>query len=552
MTDYTFDGAQDLIIDDFIFADDTLIFNLPASEVATVFAVGDAVVITTTSGATLTMAGVTLSDFATGQIAMQPAADFIVVGSNAADTLSVESAGSVVTALEGNDSVIGSGGGDVLFGNQGDDIIFGNGGDDRLYGGQGDDSISFGYGGPTLLRAPLNEQVLVVGGMGRDVIEGQVTGSATIYGGSETGQPGDGSDDIYLWLTPGAQVSIMADAGNDYISVMGDSMASETSALIDAGAGNDRIYGDYSGATGIIGGLGSDEVYIYATGQVVVLGGTDLADARDGADMINIDLGRGEGESESMSSATIFGNAGNDQITVSSEGPALVYAHGGKGTDIIRAWGLGEGSEISGGVGSDQIETFVAEGGTTIYGGGGKSSAEDGTDFIFSNVAAGASVTVYGNGGDDMIVVDGQGDAIIRGGKGGDTLSADGEGRFVLTGGTDADTFIFNTASTTAATLSKITDLNFDEDFVGSNASIETLVEVTGLADSFDDLILLASPDTLEGDEATLITIEDGEYAGSYLAYERDGESLQIVDVTGYTGDVDVGIFVPSTGYLIG
>ena len=129
-----------------------------------------------------------------------------------------------------------------------------------LYGGLGPDTLSGGSGNDHLVA--YGSQDLLKGGSGNDTLEGGL-GHDTLYGeggsdrisdwyGENLLYGGDGSDRL------GGSVKILdTGAGNDQI----DGFIAED-GLIDAGPGDDRIYGEYAlGVTTVVGGLGSCLLY---------------------------------------------------------------------------------------------------------------------------------------------------------------------------------------------------------------------------------------------------------------------------------------------------
>ncbi len=84
-----------------------------------------------------------------------------IIGTEGADELTADPAGSTLLGLGGNDSLIGAIGDDSLVGGAGNDTIRGIGGDNTLHGGAGDDFIYGGDGNDTIR-----------GGAGNDYLTG--------------------------------------------------------------------------------------------------------------------------------------------------------------------------------------------------------------------------------------------------------------------------------------------------------------------------------------------------------------------------------------------
>ena len=125
-------------------------------------------------------------------------------------------------------------------------------------------------------------------------------------------------------------------------------------ARIDAGAGNDRIYGSY-GADTIYGGSGSD----YINGSPGVIAGTNRTAEQQAEDRDFLVGGAGRD--------VVVGMAGDDIIHTGEVGEHLLTAGSGEAGDVA-----------SGGLGDDKIYGSIAndllagsEGGDTVYGGAG-------------------------------------------------------------------------------------------------------------------------------------------------------------------------------------
>lgn len=612
MATFVFDGSQSLTIPNFDVDADRIVFDdLEVSDIATIVDSPNGATINTTSGTSLVFAGLTLAQLS-GLDSLP--ADFIIVGTNGANDIDINANenGAVVVALGGNDTVAGAGSlDDLIFGNTGNDTLIGNGGSDRIYGGQGNDIIAL-----TGIDAAANPtidvdavQSLAVGGLGSDTIvvagatagpdtaatpTGFFTGSVTVFGGNEAGDPTDSADNISVSLAGDASALIFGNGGNDTITLDVDATEGDEASGVFAvfgGQGADTITGDVGAGSVIYGGLAADVITINAIDSVSVFGGNGSADAVDGADRISVSLTASD--EDAVLSATIFGNGGNDIIAFNANdavGGAQVAIFGGQGTDVIQAADVGADSQIYGGLGLDQIVAEVVGENVSIFGGNGAADAADGTDFIQVNLVSDvavapveplpedngedngepeigvaavaaegetASVSIFGNAGDDLIFVTGNGNASVFGGAGNDNISvdvlgnttADGlGGTVVLTGGLGSDTFsIEGSGNGEDETLVSITDFDFDEDFIVGTAN--NVVQVSGVVNEFADLRALADNNNgADGQTAVLVTVASGDFAGSYLAY--GGDEGEIVNITGFTGSVDADVF--TTGGIFG
>ncbi|GAA6199479.1 hypothetical protein [Aquicoccus sp. SU-CL01552] len=142
--------------------------------------------------------------------------------------------------------------------------------------------------------------------------------------------------------------------------------------------------------------------------------------------------------------SVIFGNGGNDQITLSPT--QEVRAFGGAGRDVIR--GKSADDFISGGNGRDTLAGRAGQ--DEIFGGRGKDVLRGGAgdDWLY---------------GDSFVFLPMKGfDDRIFGGRGDDNIVGGG-GTDVMTGGAGADSFHFMVGRTDGA-VDRITDFDADRD----------------------------------------------------------------------------------------
>ena len=321
----------------------------------------------------------------------------------------------------GNDSLYGLGDRDSLSGGDGNDQLFGGDDRDTLFGGAGNDLLDGGTGNDGLFGEAGADRFSLTGSFGDDTISGGEADSAT-----------DTIDASAL--ASGVTVSVTsAEAGTIFITSASANTASFTgteafvltgstdsftatnagaSVVVDAGAGNDTVFGSGVNDT-ISGGLGSDNLFGGAGNDTVhdefagngAAGGADTVDLGAGND-IYIGSGTGAGDTD-----LIYGGTGNDTIT--TEG-GIDTVYGGDGNDVITAgndtlatngdslFGDAGNDTISGGNTNDTItggldaDSLSGNGGNDlIYGGGSTSSI--GATFItngtFSSGTAGWSGT---------------------------------------------------------------------------------------------------------------------------------------------------------------
>lgn len=186
----------------------------------------------------------------------------------------------------------GSGGGSVFVGTAAAEQLIGGNGNDTIYGGTGSDNLIGGSGGDRIkTTALLNETVTITGG-----------GSVT--------DPNDGADQITL--SGSGRGLIFGNGGADHIVYTGSGAGS-----IYGGMGSDQIELTNDANNEVFGGTtDGDTIIVTGNGNNLILGGSYVTDAADGADQIRI-LGNG--------SNLIYANAGDD--TVSIQGQEIGRAH---------------------------------------------------------------------------------------------------------------------------------------------------------------------------------------------------------------------------------
>ncbi|MCX2802075.1 putative Ig domain-containing protein [Microbulbifer thermotolerans] len=464
-----------------------------------------------------------------------------ILGSSANNTLDFSNTQLIsidlIDAGAGNDTVKGSSAADVIEGGLGSDLLYGNGGADIF--------------------------LLTAGDTGFDQYRGG-EGTDRILGA-------DGDDEIRLSVFSGeARVEII-DGGAGNNRIVGSSANntldfSETQLLniaeIDAGAGNDTVYGS-QGADRILGGPGSD--YLYGEGgddTFVVMEGDSGADRINGGEGFDTLLGSFADDNIVFSvfggSATverIDGGAGTNRISGTSANNTLDFRNtelvnialinGAEGNDTI--YGTSDADVIEGGLGSD---TVYGEGGDDIFkltpgdtgadsyrGGEGRDTllGTSGDDlFRFSVFAGEASVEVIdGNGGTDRIVgttanntldfsaTELIGIASIDAGSGNDTIygspQADtivgGLGSDYLVGGDGDDTFLFTAGDTGADKYSggkgddQLLGSAEDDDMIFSVFSGANTVERIDGGEGVNRLFGTSANNTLDFRETQLVNI---------------------------------------------
>ncbi|MGI9452211.1 MAG: putative Ig domain-containing protein, partial [Geminicoccaceae bacterium] len=227
----------------------------------------------------------------------------------------------VLTATQGNDTLVGSAGEDVISGLGGADRIDGGAGDDSLSGGRGKDSL-IGAEGDDVLDGGSSHDTLF-GGAGDDTLVGgsasgggkntEIGGNDTLYGGEgfDTLFGGDGADTLF------------GGADDD---------------VLDGGIGNDRLDGG-AGADIIDGGAGSDRLSYENSDQAVQVDlslGTASGGHAEGDVISNIEQLVGSAHDDVLidnsGSNTLSGGAGDDHIDAGRGHDTVI---GGDGDDVI-------------------------------------------------------------------------------------------------------------------------------------------------------------------------------------------------------------------------
>ncbi|MEM1146136.1 MAG: autotransporter-associated beta strand repeat-containing protein, partial [Pseudomonadota bacterium] len=294
-----------------------------------------------------------------------------------------------IDALEGEDSIsissarVGDTGSATITGGQGADVIavdnitflgYSSGSQAQILGDAGNDTMTFdyvgvGYGGAAT----------VSGGSGDDSITFTTVGFAVDPGSTAQVLGGEGADEISISSDGGVlggegAVTVSGGDGNDLIETNSMVIATDdgSEARIWGDAGNDTIILDDVGlgprgdAT-VDGGADADSIILrndsnlgrFATGSSLIYGNA-------GNDTITVD----NSEIGNLGSATVDGGADNDSITLinSASVGALGVIQGGAGNDTIAldnsvTWNAA--ASFDGGEGTDTLQ-FTAAGADTI------------------------------------------------------------------------------------------------------------------------------------------------------------------------------------------
>ena len=315
-------------------------------------------------------------------------------GGDGNDSLYGEAGGDRLTGGTGNDLLDGGDGNDYLWGNVGNDTLAGGSNEDVLYGEDGNDNLS-GNDGNDNLQGGLGDDALD-GGIGDDALYGQggfdayIGGDGTDYAELDLSQsvsnitiafssPGNGTVNYGTTTKTFKEIErvyLRTGVGNDNLDLSAtnynngnywDYQATNTSANIGGGAGNDTI----------IGGSGRDVLYGEA-GDDILKGGDNPT--------IYYDYGYGDQLDGGDGNDSLYGEAGGDRLTGGTGNDLL---DGGDGDDYL--WGEVGNDTLAGGAGNDSLD-----------GGDGNDnlSGNDGNDTLKGST--GNDVLNGGNGDDAL------------------------------------------------------------------------------------------------------------------------------------------------------
>ncbi|MBF9044585.1 hypothetical protein HKCCE4037_14670 [Rhodobacterales bacterium HKCCE4037] len=387
-------------------------------------------------------------------------------GGNDNDLLQGDAGNDTLDGGAGADTLVGGSGHDVLLGGLSTDTLIGEDGNDSMDGGAEDDTYyvetgdvvsDSGVAGYDLAQIVVatGQNLQMIGWSGVERVEGYL-GNDTI---DATGQ----QEQILIWGHQGHDVITGGDAGDILLGGLGND-------VIAGGDGDDTILGEGGNDT-MDGGAGQDVFYIDGNGDSISDGGTgyDVATVNT-ASGVSLSVGgwasveRIEGftgdDTIDATGATetrlIWGNSGDDNLTGGGGDDILL---GGSGNDLLIG-GAGDDT-MQGGTGADTFvggagndRFYIGESGDVVSDGGA------GYDTAIVNTGGGIGIAIGGWSGvervegytgndtidgtgaaNGFVITGGAGDDSIIGGAGNDTIYADGDDDFVF-GGTGADAVI--------------------------------------------------------------------------------------------------------------
>ncbi len=397
----------------------------------------------------------------------------------------------------------GGNGNDELFAGSEGDKLFGEAGDDRLTGGAGNDWLVGGTGIDTVIATSDTNMVLTntqLTGHGNDLIQdvekARLTGGAgnnTLDASAFSGPValvGNDGDDILIGgqsddlLSGGQGFDRLVASGNVNFTLSDGALfglgtdfhSSIEAATLNGGAGNNTIdASQFQGSVTLSGGAGNDtligghgENELFETADVdFVLTSTSLT-------------GLGTDQLVGIESATLRGGAGNNNITVSGIWRGVVTVYGNAGNDTLKVSSFFGTNIVYGGPGDDWIE---GTGGSPL-----SAFGEDGDDRL---IGGSLGDSLFGGAGSDTITGSGDDDA-IDGGAGTDTIIESGDS-FTLT---NSKLVGFGTDSLASIERAELSGNAFN-DVIDASGFSGNATLVGG--DGNDTLIGGAGDDTLSG-----------------------------------------------------
>ena len=255
----------------------------------------------------------------------------------------------IIKTKDGHDNINGSYGADTVYGGSGNDLInyqgYSDTGNEKIYGDAGNDTIKTGMSNDIIYGGDGNDYILsgsgidkiygdkgddnIEAGAGNDIVDGGA-GNDQIRGGSGNDSLKGGSGNDIIYSNEGNN-TIYGGAGDDdiYINSATDKTLGD---LVHGDAGNDDIYVEKGEYSKVYGDTGNDYITVYADAT------HNKIDGGKGNDTISVNAQYTEA----------IGGAGNDVITISANNCKV---EAGSGNDIINI--NGKYTEVDGGSGND-------------------------------------------------------------------------------------------------------------------------------------------------------------------------------------------------------
>jgi len=496
----------------------------------------------------------------------------------------VDSFGRVFNGTDGVDSIVGSAGSDTIYGAGGNDTIDGGLGNDSIEGGLGKNLLQGGEGNDTLVS--ITQGDTLIGGAGNDVFispralvptEVYLSGADRILDqmllsiddmtaqSSLSIAPGDvmiNTFGIQSTLIHGAdQAGVVVDAGSNSTFMLRDVVSrlmasgytlsgSANAELLQAGDGNDRVYG----------GAGSDTLQGGA--------GNDTLDGGDGNDLLRGGAGQDTYVLNLNSGTDVIDADVTDTIQVNANFADVKVQFGGTAQESVLGLRLADGSmqQLAVVQHADQLAGMTVSFSdtsmdwatlqkTSAWGAGLLVTGTAGSDSLSGAASndtlrglAGAD-TLRGLDGDDSLMGD-EGFDLLDGGAGNDTLVASTSGD-TLIGGAGNDTFDLSVMTFSLANLrGPHTDITLEgADVIKVNDAVDAASQAA------------SSTLTVRGQDTVLSTLLDIAFVDIHRPDEAgatilgsDGTMTSVHDVaeqlrlSGYTIEGDSGANVLAGG----
>jgi Ca2+-binding RTX toxin-like protein len=306
-----------------------------------------------------------------------------IIGTEGPDTLTGTPDSDFIQGFGGNDTLRGRAGDDSMYGGTGRDILEGGAGIDDLDGGAGNDRLVAGGGEYNILN----------GGTGEDTMIGG-TGDDEYYVDNEDDVVIETADDSFdrIWTSIDYTLS-----NNSNIEVL--SSTSETGVTL-TGNSHDNTLWDGEGHDVLRGGGGDDTIFATNGGGDILLGGA-------GNDYLSTEFFE----------VTMRGGTGNDYYFLYYAGNTSIIEHANEGIDTVETQ---RDHTLSNNVENLIINTDDID--------------EDPSVFVFTGTGnslnnrievEGTANTLYGLGGNDVLISDATESTTLYGGGGRDRLHVD-------------------------------------------------------------------------------------------------------------------------------
>ncbi|MGO4670630.1 peroxidase family protein [Bosea sp. 2RAB26] len=316
-----------------------------------------------------------------------------IIGSQGADTITVNGGVNVIDGQGGNDIIDAGAGIDTVHGGSGDDIITGGTGNDALFGDAGNDSFIYtiGHGADAVDGGADTDKLIITGTNASDTLNVVFSGTTltAFEGGTITGieqvtadlgsNSGSGDTLSYAGTTAAVTVNLGAGTASGFTSIA-------NIENVTGGSGDDSLTGN-GGNNTLNGGLGNDTLNGGGGTDTMIGGAGDDIYITDGNDTLTEAANQGTDTVRSSVTFTLANNFENLTLT----GNGNINGTGNNAANVII--GNGGNNTLTGGAGNDVMtggagsDTFLFN--TTNESGVGVGNNDVITDFEGAGVAGG-------------------------------------------------------------------------------------------------------------------------------------------------------------------